>query len=240
MAQKRMLSRSISLSLQVNKMGLKSKFIFTWCIPYLDDYGFLDRNPEIIKAMVFPMTKEVKQIDIKKFIEEAKAQELVSIHPDCLEFTGFSRHQSITENKKTESKFKGVTQSFPKSPKITQSNLIKVKLIKDNKSNISHPKKETDKKAKELAHLLYDLIKKNNPEWYVKPNWIVWSEDIEKINRLDGRSYESIEKMIHWTQNDDFWSQNIKSPYKLREKYNDLVLKAKPIKQDPLLYGTRK
>lgn len=242
MAQKRMLSRSISLSLQVNKLDLRSKFIFTWCIPYLDDYGLIDRNPEIIKAMVFPMTKEIKETDIKRFIEQAEKQELISVHENCLEFTGFSRHQSITENKKTESKFKGVTQNIPEFPKITQSNLIKDRLIKDNKSKVLNPKNVLPEKTKELAHLLFDLIKKQNPDWYVKPNWDVWASDIEKLNRIDNRSYESIEKMIRWVQNDDFWKTNIQSPYKLREKYNTLILKAKPntVKSDPLLYGKRK
>ena len=78
-----------------------------------------------------------------------------------------------------------------------------------------------------LAKLLYKLIKDNNPSWYVKPNWDNWAEDIDKINRLDNRTFEQIKWMIEWSQEDEFWSQNILSPTKLRKQFNQMVVKAK-------------
>lgn len=96
---------------------------------------------------------------------------------------------------------------------LTKSNLIESKVIKPE--------------ALKLAKLLYQLIKDNNPSWYIKPNWEKWAEDIDKLMRLDNRNYEQIEWMIRWTQQDDFWSQNILSPAKLRKQFNNLVVKAK-------------
>jgi len=99
----------------------------------------------------------------------------------------------------------------------------KVKNVKNEKNIIVKNSPE----ALKLAKLLYKLIKENNPAWYVKPNWNKWSEDIDKINRLDNRTYKQIEWMIRWCQQDPFWSQNILSPSKLRQKFNQLVVKSK-------------
>lgn len=82
-------------------------------------------------------------------------------------------------------------------------------------------------KDKELAELLYSLIKKENPAWYVEPNWDQWAEDIGKINRLDKRTHKQIEWMVRWAQKDDFWKKNILSPSKLRKQFNKLVVQAK-------------
>ena len=82
-------------------------------------------------------------------------------------------------------------------------------------------------KSLKLAKLLYQLIKNENPAWYIKPNWDTWSEDIDKINRLDNRTFEQIEWMINWCQQDPFWKQNILSPAKLRKQFNNLIIKAK-------------
>jgi len=82
-------------------------------------------------------------------------------------------------------------------------------------------------KSRELAELLFVLIKKENPHWYVDPNFNQWADDIEKIHRIDERTYEQIEWMIKWAQKDSFWSKNILSPSKLRKQFNKLVIRAK-------------
>ena len=86
-------------------------------------------------------------------------------------------------------------------------------------------------KSLELSKLLYKLIKDRNPDWYVDPNFDKWAEDIDKIIRLDGRTAEQVEWMIKWVQKDEFWSQNVLSPSKLREKFNTLVVRAKADKK---------
>ena len=47
-----------------------------------------------------------------------------------------------------------------------------------------------------------------------------WAGDIEKLNRLDGRSFQDIEKAIRWIKTPgQFWAPNIMSGAKLREKF---------------------
>jgi hypothetical protein len=114
MAQKRMLNKSISTSKQVNRLSLKHKLIFTWAIPHLDDYGRIDSDPEVLKAVICPMVKEIAVKDIMEFIDRCQLEDvgLIEEFKDCLEFTGFDNHQTISEEKRAKSKF----LCIPKNP----------------------------------------------------------------------------------------------------------------------------
>ena len=51
--------------------------------------------------------------------------------------------------------------------------------------------------------------------------------------RRDHRSYDEIAGIIRWCQADEFWRTNILSFDKLREKFDQLLLKAEPVRQRP-------
>ncbi len=85
-------------------------------------------------------------------------------------------------------------------------------------------------KDMEVVEMFIVLIQKNFPAWVMRGNKDTWAEDINKLNRIDGYTYEQIEYMIKWVQKDGFWAKNILSGKKLREKFNDLVPKLKEIK----------
>lgn len=78
-----------------------------------------------------------------------------------------------------------------------------------------------------MVDLLTGLIKRNNPDWQMRGTVETWASHIDKLHRIDGRTFEQIAYMIKWTQHDQFWSQNILSTEKLREKFNDLIPKLK-------------
>ncbi len=112
-----MLNKSISLSKQVNKLSLVHKLFFTWAIPHLDDYGLLDNDPEILKATICPLVKEITEDDIKYFIRVAQipdlnGESLIAEFQDCIEFLGFINHQSISAEKRAKMKF----QKIPNNP----------------------------------------------------------------------------------------------------------------------------
>ena len=76
-----------------------------------------------------------------------------------------------------------------------------------------------------MANLLADLIKANGinrPDVTDK-----WLADIERLNRIDGYSWEQIESTIRWVQADSFWRSNVLSPSKLRKQFGALQLKMK-------------
>ena len=80
--------------------------------------------------------------------------------------------------------------------------------------------------AERLAHLLYDLHRQSDPHFTTSQKHIEqWAKDIEKLSRIDGRSYEDIEKAIRWIKTEgNFWVPNIISGSKLREKYPQVFL----------------
>lgn len=93
--------------------------------------------------------------------------------------------------------------------------------IKNKRSSKSVSVSDEDTR---LAQLLIDLIQQNNPDWQMRGSLETWAGHIEKLHRIDKRTYEQIEYMIRWTQQHDFWSSNILSTKKLREKFNDPLL----------------
>lgn len=60
----------------------------------------------------------------------------------------------------------------------------------------------------------------------IKKTRMNWAGDIEKIHRIDKRSYDEIDGILRWVIEDDFWFQQILSGSKLREKFDTLVIKA--------------
>lgn len=78
-------------------------------------------------------------------------------------------------------------------------------------------------KAIELANKLKERILENKPNRKIDKNWLEnWSKDIDRLHRIDGRSWEEIEKAIVWSQENSFWRTNILSGAKLREKIDAL------------------
>ena len=77
-----------------------------------------------------------------------------------------------------------------------------------------------------LAELLRDLHQKEDPRYHPTPMYIKkWAEDIEKINRIDKRSYEEIERVIRWAKTSgNFWFSNIMSGVSLRKQFSRLFL----------------
>lgn len=51
----------------------------------------------------------------------------------------------------------------------------------------------------------------------------VWASDFDKLNRIDGRDWDEIKCVLLWAKSDNFWSANILSAGKFREKYPTLI-----------------
>ena len=76
-----------------------------------------------------------------------------------------------------------------------------------------------------LSNLFADLIEANGIK---RPSVTEkWHQEIERLNRIDGYSWEQIEATIRWVQNDSFWRSNVLSPVKLRKQFGALQLKMK-------------
>ena len=76
----------------------------------------------------------------------------------------------------------------------------------------------------QACNLLADLIQANGSRRpQVTDRWLT---DMERLHKIDERSWEQITKAIEWCQADEFWRGNIMSPGKLRKQYDQLRLAA--------------
>ena len=58
-----------------------------------------------------------------------------------------------------------------------------------------------------------------------EPNWAEWANDVRMMRMLDGRTHRQICEMFSRVQRDPFWVKNVMSPSKLREKWDELVIR---------------
>ncbi len=84
--------------------------------------------------------------------------------------------------------------------------------------------------ALRLSTLLAELILINKPDYRELQNGTrekrieSWTDDIEKMIRIDGRDPKQIESVIIWSQKDGFWYKIILSGATLRDKFDRLEM----------------
>ena len=80
-----------------------------------------------------------------------------------------------------------------------------------------------------LSEYLFKHILRNNPD-SKKPNIQVWAKSIDLMIRIDKRNPDQIKDVIHWCQSDDLWMSNILSTAKLRDKFDQLMMKMNKVR----------
>jgi hypothetical protein len=123
-------------------------------------------------------------------------------------------------------------QSINKQSTNKQQQYKNIKNVK-NEKNIppKSPKRgvkvfEQEDSAYKVAKFLSDCIVdrlgiKPHPDATIQQ----WANSIDKVNRIDGRPWPEITKVMEWCQYDRFWQSNILSGAKFREKYPQLLSK---------------
>lgn len=74
----------------------------------------------------------------------------------------------------------------------------------------------------ECAEYLFKQQRKANSTCKA-PNFDTWANDVRLMREQDGRQHRDICELFKWAKADDFWSPNIQSPAKLREKWDQLA-----------------
>jgi hypothetical protein len=243
MAQRRMLSRRISQSEKVNKLSKNGQIVWTWTIPWLDDYGCYTGGAEDIKSEVFPRNPKIS----KKDIEDALLEE-ANIGLILLYKTGgktYQQYQNFENNGSgdTFQTFKSDRERVSSYPQYQQGfELIgNTRNPVDSNAPLSISISKEKGKGKELfcpnsnelrlATLLFSLIRERKPD-LKEPNLQVWAKQIHLMIDGDKRTPERIEAVIRWCQADcgdggkwKGWQNNILSTAKLREKFDILELR---------------
>lgn len=71
------------------------------------------------------------------------------------------------------------------------------------------------------AEWMFDVVKNIAPS-AKKPNFAGWANDIRLMRERDGRTHRDMCLLFRWACHDGFWSGNVLSPAKLREKWTQL------------------
>lgn len=124
------------------------------------------------------------------------------------------------------------TQSKVKESKVNKSKGNNIELQQDCNDNKFTPTAvlefNEDSVEVRLSEFMIDEILKVKPDSNVPvkgaKNLQSWAKQIDYMVRLDKRDPKSIAELFRWAQNDSFWCSNIRSPRKLREKWDTLEL----------------
>lgn len=102
--------------------------------------------------------------------------------------------------------------------------------LSNNSSSEKDPDEMPRKKSSytdadmETAEWMYNCILLLNPN-HKKPNLKSWADDVRLMRERDKRTIHEIRQVFGWSNKDSFWRRNILSPGKLRDKFDDLVIK---------------
>ena len=102
---------------------------------------------------------------------------------------------------------------------------------KENKEPKSENKFSDDSPPVILSRHLFQWVKKNEPK-AKEPNFQTWAVHMDRLIRIDSRTEDEIRQVIDKCQKDTFWSSNILSTDKLRQKFPSLALKFGVSKHD--------
>lgn len=150
-----MLHNKISDSLQVNRLSLHAKLLFTWMISHADDDGRLNGEAEYIRGKIIPMT-EYTNAEVESFLQEITNQGLIhrwEVDGDWyIQFPKWLEYQQIRKNRyhpSTLPAYQGQVSSTVQ-PKVvhrsSQYNVIKSNKVKNNLGELSN----THRKVKML------------------------------------------------------------------------------------------
>jgi hypothetical protein len=194
-----------------------------------DDEGRLQELPQWIIGEVFPTDEDVTPGVLREWLGELAGAGLIIRYDvggehyiQCHDFTD---HQVINKARPSEI-------PAPSAESITAST-SPVEVPEDShlegeREEEKEGKGNSDADAPDapLSELLADLVATNDPDGKRPTVSKAWIEAEDRMLRLDGRKPKEAERLIRWTQNDEFWRGNVRSMPKFREKYGQLYLAA--------------
>ena len=101
-----------------------------------------------------------------------------------------------------------------------QSKVKESKVLKDHCPKVF----SDDSLEMRMSKYMANRIKESYPGVKLPSNYNKWCLSFGRLIQIDGRTPEEIGKVIKWVYADDFWCTNIRSPDKLREKWDTLWL----------------
>lgn len=147
-----MISKSISTSTRLSEVSNFAKLLFTWIIPHCDDFGHLDANPKIVKAIVIPLLEE-GAADVQKALGELEERKLVRFYEaegrKYLEVDKWDDHQTFKTDRPLNQQVplpddEWNTVETKRKPKGNIVRLSEVKISEDKRSEEKDPLASTE------------------------------------------------------------------------------------------------
>lgn len=108
----------------------------------------------------------------------------------------------------------------------TEIEIEKEKEIEIDTSSEEKPLFDCDSEVWRLTEWLVTCMRNNNPNVKIPKDLTKWHKEMDRMLRLDKRTFIDIYNVITFCQTDSFWKSNILSVPKLREKFDTLYMKA--------------
>lgn len=212
--------------------------LFTGLISLSDDYGRHKGDPRLLSSLIWPYQSRPAEA-INEYLTELEGHGLIIRYfhsgQPFVALPTWSEHQRIDNAGKEKipspEEADGIqagSPDFPDSRKSAASRRESPRSAaggdqgEDQGPRIKESAKIADAP---LSNLLADLIEKNTGR-RPRPGkrWV----DAERLLfDRDGRDPVQAERLLRWSQNDEFWRSNILSMPKFRAKYDQLLLTAK-------------
>jgi len=222
----------ILMKLYLRSLKNEGKLMFKDVIPY---------TPEVLAQVVRHHVGVVKQaLDIFKTLGLVEIFDSGAIYMlDIQNFIGKSSteadrvrlYDKRMKKEKEQLKLANVEIYEKSTPELEKELKLDLEIKKDieiNKEKTSLVEKQT--KAINpiyinMANYMFSKILELHPN-NKKPNINKWADDFRKLVELDNRDVNEVGNLINWVYQDNFWKAVILSPKKLREKYDQLVIRA--------------
>jgi hypothetical protein len=192
-----------------------------WCL--LLEKTTLEKNPKNRGKLLNHKGQPASIYEIAKSISLPRQSKLVEHSLSALLEMGW-----ITSDGKTETTSADFPKTSPKS-RVEKSRVEKSIIYCHNSVEFR------------LSSLLLDLILQRKADYQQskidtekKKNQYLqkWAVHIDRLIRLDNRTPDRIEEVIRWSQQDDFWQNNILATEKLRKQIDKLELGMKKKKPE--------
>lgn len=184
MANRRMLAKSISASLQVSRLCIEAQLLFTWMIAHADDDGRLSGEAEHINFLVVPSKRWTKS-QTESYLKAISDAGLIYLWSEngakFIEFPNWTKHQHIRKDRYTPSSFPPYHKKMVDHPSTNvqpndNQSATQLSEIENNKDEVN--KEEINRGEREFEG--------KPPSGLSKPNFSEkYREILEKKNRND-------------------------------------------------------
>ena len=163
-------------------MPLKAQLVYTWTIPFLDDFGCYTADPEDIKTEVFPNNKRISVAGIRDSLLELQKVGLIILYSVngkvYQEYNGFDNFQTFKSDRAKKREYPALNegledngnQMIPMSA-LSEVNLSKVNLIKEKVSKRKFIPPTLQEVIKYVKEKCYQVDVKKFLEYYTESNW---------------------------------------------------------------------